>query len=456
MKRSFFFLFAACILVFTAYRESSATQSQTPQSTRFKVSTVAKATKKLDTRSYHAVVTDSLSLFYQNESDWQQRIWQDSTLSDAEKEAQLARTDYPLSTKIEAASKGHGDLVPTDGANAIATAMVLAYADHRPLVLSPDMVWLLLLQGFSAHIEANPEGMRHHFVDFEGSKQMRLKRNWVKGDPNNPWEDAFEEFGEKIAENTKGNLAETCLPRFSTTGQMEKAAFEVTLMRAMDHYFDYGMELSCGIPEITLEGSPEDWALLETRAAALARYELDWWITPLQPILHEFTKAVRGQVDTTFWQDMVKKREYSIVCTSKPYLTGWMLRFFPYVNNKRNPWLVQPDSIQRFEAAFAANEVAEAKRRKEKSSDPMHWFNPKIVKPEQFGLPALNLSSLPNSMGKANVLLIDKDGTEYDLEFLAGCIGIRQEANTLALRPEFGWRILDKGIHGQQTTLVKK
>ena len=133
-----------------------------------------------------------------------------------------------------------------------------------------------------------------------------------------------------------------------------------------------------------------------------------------------------------------------------------MLRFFPYVNNKRNPWLVLPDSVRRFEQAFAANETAEAKRRKERSADQMGWFNPKIVRPEDFVLPALNLNSLPNSMGKANVLLIDKDGTEYDFEFLAGCIGIRQDEATLALRPEFGWRILDKGVHGQKGEVARR
>ena len=30
--------------------------------------------------------------------------------------------------------------------------MVQAYADHRPLVLSPDMVWLIISQGFSRYV----------------------------------------------------------------------------------------------------------------------------------------------------------------------------------------------------------------------------------------------------------------------------------------------------------------
>ena len=38
--------------------------------------------------------------------------------------------------------------------------MYEAYASHRPFVLSPDMIWLLISQGFSHHINADPEKYR--------------------------------------------------------------------------------------------------------------------------------------------------------------------------------------------------------------------------------------------------------------------------------------------------------
>ena len=46
--------------------------------------------------------------------------------------------------------------------------MYQAYADHRPFVLSPDMIWLLISQGFARHINANQEAMRDYIVDFSG------------------------------------------------------------------------------------------------------------------------------------------------------------------------------------------------------------------------------------------------------------------------------------------------
>ena len=38
-----------------------------------------------------------------------------------------------------------------------------AYADHRPLVLSPDMFWLLVTQGLALHINNHPDDYREQF-----------------------------------------------------------------------------------------------------------------------------------------------------------------------------------------------------------------------------------------------------------------------------------------------------
>lgn len=57
----------------------------------------------------------------------------------------------------------------TDKALAIATsnafydAMFEAYAHHRPFVLSPDTIWLLIAQGFGQHINNNAEELRDFF-----------------------------------------------------------------------------------------------------------------------------------------------------------------------------------------------------------------------------------------------------------------------------------------------------
>ena len=42
--------------------------------------------------------------------------------------------------------------------------IVRAYAEHRPLVLSPDMVWLLISQGFARYVNAHSEELRDQIV----------------------------------------------------------------------------------------------------------------------------------------------------------------------------------------------------------------------------------------------------------------------------------------------------
>lgn len=46
--------------------------------------------------------------------------------------------------------------------------MVAAFADHRPVRLSPDVVWMLVSQAFSQEVNADSERFRKLFVDFDG------------------------------------------------------------------------------------------------------------------------------------------------------------------------------------------------------------------------------------------------------------------------------------------------
>ncbi len=54
--------------------------------------------------------------------------------------------------------------------HAFVDAVGRAYSEHRPLVISPDMIWLLICQGFSTHVNSNPEQLRYQFVTHEGKK----------------------------------------------------------------------------------------------------------------------------------------------------------------------------------------------------------------------------------------------------------------------------------------------
>ena len=39
----------------------------------------------------------------------------------------------------------------------VLTAYYLAFLDHYTVVLSPDILWMLILEGFNHHVKLNPK-----------------------------------------------------------------------------------------------------------------------------------------------------------------------------------------------------------------------------------------------------------------------------------------------------------
>ncbi len=67
-------------------------------------------------------------------------------------------------------------------------------------------------------------------------------------------------------------------------------------MDTFKSYFEYEMFAGCGIPQITLAGTEQDWNELRQRAHNSPKYGLEEWINALDPILVQFCEAKRGHV----------------------------------------------------------------------------------------------------------------------------------------------------------------
>lgn len=181
-----------------------------------------------------------------------------------------------------------------------------AFKEHLGLSLSPDHIWLTIARQVAKHITDNGEELRKKFVDHEGQQNIVVQRDhFVKGSPDNDWEGAFDEFGAQIGKRIKVDHSKF-LCNFSSTGKVEKAASEVILMDAMSKYFKYGMRTCCGIPEITLEGTRDDWAEILSRVRALEDIGLGEWGAELSPVIQQFVTASVGAADTEWWQSFYK------------------------------------------------------------------------------------------------------------------------------------------------------
>lgn len=205
-----------------------------------------------------------------------------------------------------------------------------AFDQHRPLIISPDDVWLTISKGLAKHIELNAEELRHHFVDFEGKTDIVIQRDaFVKGQSND-WAGVFPEFSDKISEYI-GKKRDLIVSDFTTTTPLTKIISEITLMDAMKKYFRYGVDTRCGISRVTLTGDVDDWKNIKTRVNSIKEFNLSWWTDKLEPVIDEFIAASKGNPNVEFWKSLYNENGGS----GAPTISGNVLAFYPYLKDDK-------------------------------------------------------------------------------------------------------------------------
>jgi hypothetical protein len=309
-----------------------------------------------------------------------------------------------LNGRIEAYSRRCETLIPAR--NGLIKALHLAFAEHRPLSLSADHIWLLLCQGFANHVNANAETLRGQFVKHEGKLELTVSDpRLTPGNPDIPWQQVIASFSEQIKDHI-GAHYDLLAAEFSTTTPIERAAYDIALMDTTQAYFDFAMTL-CGIPSITLEGTTEDWTRILERVERFRPFGLDWWIDRITPLLRQFVEASTGKVERDFWCSMFKWESAS----GGPYITGWISRFIPYLVDfesgratRRNPYVEVDPPSDNIWAGVSANSLPTGL-----CSAPVEWR-----------LPDRKLS----------------------MRFYGGFVGVTQDGLTVS--PEIGWVISEE------------
>lgn len=300
------------------------------------------------------------------------------------------------------------------GDNSMFYMLMKAYAEHRPLVISPDDVWLCISQGFAQHVNLNAEALRDKLVCHEGkitlsveTTQPLLGKDDVGVDTTNlkpiDWTQIFDGFVAQMKVNTKGDVVENLCADFTTTTVDSRIASQITLMNAMHPYFHYEViRIACGIPYITLKGTPDDWQKVLDKARSLEQYELKWWTDKLCPVLEEFVKTAQGKPDQQFWRCMMTQIEIDKIrgggCSGiKPTMfDGWFLTLFPYDAKGRTP---------------------------EKITKSHEMLN--SVKSADF------IYKVHDTMGNSL--------SETPMQFMAGFVGVEEDQETYGLKARIGW-----------------
>lgn len=233
--------------------------------------------------------------------------------------------------------------VYTKGINNILQGFYSAYENHLPIRLTPDIIWLLIVQGFSHHVNYNSKELREKFVNFEGKKKLEIiipKYHSYKQMKSEDYAELFENLTEKIKENVGEELINTIDFNFSTSNKITKVVGYASIMSSLKKFFEFrGFCHMCNYPYIILEGKLEDWESILKKTKDLSKYDLERWTSMLEIPLKEIIETKKGNINKQFWKNILypdkidEKIEigvYEYKTIQVDGINGWLLTFFPY------------------------------------------------------------------------------------------------------------------------------
>lgn len=294
------------------------------------------------------------------------------------------------------------------------------YDNHRPLILTPDIIWLAICQGVSIHINEHYDSLKN--VIFVKNKPDKLVvRNDSLEYSGSSWIELINSFSVETKKYTKGDFYSFFVSDFSTSTPIEKAAYQVTLLESYKKAFEYVGETGCGIPSISIAGRPTDWQQMLKKLEMLDRIGLSNWKTNLKPVINEFLLASKGTINKEFWKDIYKNAsEYNAF-----YISGWIVKLFPYIKE------------------LDSSTSSYCKDREETKMSEVFRSN-MFMDGDNYLLSTVSTDNFPSGVAKIKVVWKNYyKGSEKNMEVYSGFLGIRQFSDK-SLLPLISWAICDE------------
>ncbi|KAJ3068229.1 hypothetical protein HDU98_008613 [Podochytrium sp. JEL0797] len=299
--------------------------------------------------------------------------------------------------------------------NGFLDAVIRAYNHHHNLVLRPDDIWIAIMLQFSRFVNANAETLRTQFVSHEGQKELQVST------PGTLLSVDYGHLSNEMAKLLRQHItdAQVCdwvTPDFSTTTDNDRIVGSVVLMTAMQKYFTYKYSICCGIPNVTILGTVDDWTTIRTRVAKLAEYgpECTKWSAMLSGIVDEFVtvvaegKPVPSNLD--YWQRIC---HYTNTGSGSSYISGWISAFAVFT--EKGEWQGDELSVST-------------------------WTGMTI---DGFKYPVVKTADIPAGYATVDVSVND-NGVEYKCAMFVGHTGY-DVVDTCGIAPKLTWAMVVKG-----------
>lgn len=195
-----------------------------------------------------------------------------------------------------------------------------AWANHKGVIISPEIIWYIILCEIAGLIKESPEDYRFLFSSSPEKQNIIIPCNDVEG--INP------ALIIELLKNLVPSDINLFFPKFSTAGPESDIAFNIAFCDLVSVYYNY-FTLACGIPEIEIRGTIEDWNKLCSHITKIAKLTNKWQnylnncLMTVNDIIANLERNTQDSVD--FW----KRIFYSERCGSghQQQVNGWILNF---------------------------------------------------------------------------------------------------------------------------------
>lgn len=125
-----------------------------------------------------------------------------------------------------------------------------AYSNHRKVAIAPQDVWMLLISEIAIEVNAHAVTYRELFTDSDEKQELSV--------PSGSMTDMPMHVLSNMLSKCVNFDAELLFPVFSTSTHMSDEMTHALFCDMASPYYDYSM-FCCGIPEIKLMGTWDDW-----------------------------------------------------------------------------------------------------------------------------------------------------------------------------------------------------
>ena len=280
--------------------------------------------------------------------------------------------------------------------NGLIAATHLSFSAHVPLQLSPDIIWITVMQSLAICIKQEPDDFKDFFPKETVEIVVRNDNLTMNAESTDEWSDVIDKFTMQLDNKIDNELLALSQIDFSTSTPMTKTVANISLMGIVDPYVSFTAFSMCGIPSIYLDGEYNDWEALWLRCKQLKVMfpKLHWWLNKLQDLLAHFLDYTTHK---TYWQSFYKHESGSGGDT----VDGHINKLFPYVTNSSGQ--------------YVRNEFE-----------------------------STNFNSFPTLISSTRITW-NKMGNTTPLNVVGGISDVCQDTTTYAVRPVCGWYIESTG-----------